>query len=359
MGKISSRLPTLMTDTFGHSSHRANSPSSSAGATFPTWTEQVSPTESRANLSSYLGSTSRGTSHSSSLPPSQQGNDSVAFANSLESLSHGRLGNKPSAHTPFVTLTEPVTSFRTDNVPSFQGLSIDDNKRTSLLAAEPNSIQGNQRSAFDSRYAVQNQSAPRKHATYPHSYSFSQAVNSPDNVLPHQFLAYNSKQRHTYPTDHRLNHSSNSTIQQGPLYHSTELSPSTENNHYTSRSAQQIGQFTNSRFVSTGRDLRSPYENHHLLDPQLQQILVSAQAQAQLNALGFGNVDRTPMGKYPQNVSVSSFHPVVSMQECPTSNRDQDSCTAVRSTLMHEFKSNNRTNKRYELKVRIERSRGA
>lgn len=353
-GRISSRLPNLLTETLGKPSHRANiSPSNSAGATFSTWTEQVSPTESRTSLSNYPGLTSRATSHSSSLPPSQQSNDPVAYAHSLESLSHGRMGNKSSVHTPYVTLTEPVASSRTNIVPSFQGLSMVDDTGPSLLAAESNSTQGSHFPAFDRRYAVQTHDTPRKLPTYPHSYSPGQGINANGSVLPHQFVGYSSKHRNTYPLDHRLNPSSNSTIQQSPFYTSSELSPSTEYNHFSARSTQQIGSLPNSRSAAMGRDLRNLQEQQSMLDPQLQQIMASAQAQAQLNSISLGSIDRTPLGKHSQSIPVSSFYPVVSMQESFSNNRDQDSCTAVRSTLMHEFKSNNRTNKRYELKVRL------
>ena len=206
-------------------------------------------------------------------------------------------------------------------------------------------------STFDRGYAVQSQDTSRKHATYPYNYSLSQGTNPYDSTLSHQFVGYNLKHGHTYPMDHQLNPSSNSTVQQSPLHQSLESLPSTENNCYNSRSTQQLGSLANSRLATMGRDLRSLQEYQHMLDPQMQQVVASAQAQAQLNAISLGNVDRSSMGRYAQSVSVSSFPSVVSMQEPFSSNRDQDSCTAVRSTLMHEFKSNNRTNKRYELKV--------
>ena len=347
-----SRLPSLITNNFANIPRRANvSPCNSTDASNSTWTGQVSPSGSRASVSNYPGSTSRATSYSGSLPPSRQGNDSATFAKSLEMFTQGRQGSSSSIHTPFVTLTEPATSPNTDVLSTLKGLSVVNNARTSIPSMAPNVAQNGYPSALD-RMGFQSRSNIRKAVIHPQNYSLDQNTDFRNSVSPHQFVDHRVKHRHTYPMDQRFGQLGGSANHQGPIRHPVELSSLAENNPYTMRSDLQRGSVFDGPSGATGRDLGSLQNQHYLLDTQMQQLMNSFQTQTQLNGSQFGNASGELMRGYSQSPSMSTFRPVVPMYDSNSTARNQDSFTAVRSTLMQEFKSNHRTNKRYELKVK-------
>ena len=311
----------------------------------------MSPSDSRASVSNLPDCMSRPTSYSGSLPPSRQGNDSATLAPSFDIFAQSRQGSRSAINTPFVTLTEPTNTSNADYIPTLQRLSIGHDERASILSMEPNEVQNSYPETLDQMFAFQGQNTVRRVATLPHSFSTDQGSKLRDGVLPHQFLGHQASQRYTYPIEQRSDRSESSAIQQASFYRQVKPSSLVENNPYNIRNDPQHGSLVNSRPPTVARDLGGLQKQHYLLGSQMQNLVNTAQARSQTNSSHFGNGNGPVTSRYAQSPSVSPFRPALHMYDPLFANRDQDSCSAVRSTLMQEFKSNYRTNKRYELKV--------
>ena len=354
-----SRLSTKGPGNAGHilmnsSRSTAISPSELTDATASSWNEQISPTESQTSVTKNSVSSRINTSRSGSLPPSRHGNEPTSWSTSLELLGPSRQGSRASVQAPFVTLTRPSSSSFNRTLPLLQKLSIGDDDRLSI-------------NSFDSSTNVK---------TYPASFDGARDSNGPvllpnnssrplDAPLDNRLAMRNGVQlgrhgesyaRHQdfIPSGHPFSLPAAPTTHHGSTAHFSE-SAKVGNHRYphSSRNFQPANHIPSKQMaVLETKRMKGMQESQRLYNPQMQQFVASAQANRQSNAIGYQLPNPTPMNAYSGSMSMPTFQPSMPPYDSSATVKDQDSGTAVRSTLMQEFKSNSRSNKRYDLKVK-------
>ncbi|KAF2180211.1 ARM repeat-containing protein [Zopfia rhizophila CBS 207.26] len=323
-----------------------------------------SPSDDRRSVaaSEYFAS-SAAPSRSGSLPPSRHDAEPIQSPQNADQYS--RFVQPASRHNSSFSqangraFQERSGSIQSDSLQLMGRLSIDHDPESAVMAHKPSVSMNGLPPAFtpsvqDSAYSRDTYADVSQGLIRPEEGIYGNTGRYTPDSYTNGHLSDPSVQFRSFQFDSRS--APNGTVRQSPFYSATHTPPIYDH-LYPSRVDQTLSNGNNIALVQSKlqgyqqlQQERRNYINSHHFPPQQFQHMIAASQLRNSYSYPYAVPNAMHLNSIPSALSIPPVPGMITLLEPPKAPRDSQDGSGVQSKLMHEFKQNSKTSRRYELK---------